>query len=149
LEVSLDGKLDEEGLFPLLVLVTFTTLIPPGTAVRALPVSLGEGDLAGLAVLVDTSFAVRAAKEAQELVGVLWESARGKEEAQELKEVVKGGLGEVGDQVEDEEAADGVLVCDWGSLAKWFITLEEVTQQRGFHGIIVIILEKGGSWAGL
>jgi len=65
LEVVLNWKLDKEGPLPLLGLVSLTALVSPGIALWALLVTLAEGNLAVLAVLVDAGLVVRTSKESQ------------------------------------------------------------------------------------
>lgn len=143
----LNRELHKKGPLPLLVLVRLATLVPPPTTMRAFLVSLLEGNLAGLAVLMDSGVAVRTPEEPKELVSVLGEQVEGEDEVKQVQQMVKCGLGEVGDQVEDEETADGVLQSDFGSSTEWLISLEEVTQQAGLLG--VIFLELAAVWLGL
>ena len=54
--------------------------------------------------------------------------------------MIKGGLGEVRDQVKDEEAAEGILQSDLGTRGERFIPQEEVTQQWGILGVLPLFL---------
>ena len=87
---------------------------------------------------MDSGVAVRTPEEPKELVSVLGEQVEGEDEVKQVQQMVKCGLGEVGDQVEDEETADGVLQSDFGSSTEWLISLEEVTQQAGLLGVIFL-----------
>ena len=84
------------------------------------------------------SLAVRAPEKPEKLVYILWEQIPGKDEVQQPKKLVKGGLREVGNKVEDKEAADGVLQGDLGSRTQRFVPPKQVTQQRRIFGVLLL-----------